>query len=69
MPDLIDLLGAMADYFEARNELAKRRAEYDGYSFDYWARFEIEEVERRYQRVQEEWAKLFPAAALREAAE
>ena len=57
-PDLLDLLGAMGDYFDARRELNHQMDTYSGYSFDYFGRHYVENVERAYERVQLEWVKL-----------
>ena len=62
--DLVDLLGAMADYFEARRECdsaAARHAADGEHSFDYWGRDQIDAVERAYKRVQAEWERVFVA--------
>ena len=58
--ELIDLLGAMADYFEARREYNEAFEGYDGYSFDWHGRSYVEESDRALRRVEEKWAKLFP---------
>jgi hypothetical protein len=63
--DLVDLLGAMADYFEARRECdtaEARHAAAGEHSFDYWGADQIAAVERAYERVQAEWEKVFAHA-------
>lgn len=62
-PDLIDLLGAMAEYFDARNSeaTARQKHEDDGeYSWDYYGRDYIDRVDSCYTAVQCEWVKVFP---------
>lgn len=60
--DLVDLLGAMADYFKARDEYnaAVEEANAAGaYSFDWYGRSYIEALEQSYERVVTEWEKVF----------
>jgi hypothetical protein len=60
--ELIDLLGAMGDYFEARREESKARDDHHASgeaTWDYWGADYIERVEKAYKRVEEEWAKVF----------
>lgn len=55
---LVDLLGAMGDYFDARRAMNEAAAGYDGYSFEYHFRSETEDVSRCFNRVATQWERL-----------
>lgn len=60
--ELVDLLGAMGDYFDARREETDARDKHlasGEHTWDYWGADYITRVEKAYRRVEEEWAKVF----------